>query len=245
MGSGISGAGRGGFFEQMGGAVKNIALENRMMNEMDVPVQKGDNKGAQERFQSVRELANQLSPEKAGELLDHLNSKDKNDSVAQKILHTFGDASVEKLKSDLRVASGRAGAGEVLRHKADEILRSPKEKHTRKTEFDLEGQLKALDLKDLADKLMGPLDRSTATHRAEKMFKAADVMHKDPDAILSALGDLTTNQMKQLQKVFPEKYGVSLEVFLKNQLQGPKLNLALDMVRSGNTVGATHFHVIE
>ena len=55
-----------------------------------------------------------------------------------------------------------------------------------------------------------------------------------------------TNEMNvPVQAVFPEKYGVSLDVFLKNQLQGARLNLALDMVQSGNTVGATNFHVIE
>ena len=235
MGSGISGPQGGGVFTKIGEAVQDIGLENHMMNEMNVPVQAGDNKGAQERFQKVRDLANQLSPEKAGELLDHLNSKDKNDPVAQQIRHTFSDASVEKLKSDLRVKSGRAGIGETIKHAAEEGLRSPKDKQTRKAETDLQGQLKASDL----------LDMFKADQRAEKMFKASDVMHKDPDAILSALGDLTANQMKELQKVFPQKYGVSLDVFLKNQLQGPRLNLALDMVASGNTVGATNFHVIE
>lgn len=235
MDGGISGVKSGGFFDRMGEAVKDIGLENHMMNEMKVPVQAQDNKGAQERFQKVRDLANQLSPDKAGELLDHLNTKDKNDPVAQKIRHTFSDASVEKLKGDLRVKSGRAGAGEVLKHTADEIFKGPKDKQTKKADADLKGQLKASDLGDMLK----------ADQRAEKMFKAADVMHKDPDAILSALGDLTASQMKQLQKVFPEKYGVSLDTFLKNQLQGPRLNLALDMVQSGNTVGATNFHVIE
>lgn len=235
MDGGISGVKQGGFFERMGEAVKDIGLENHMMNEMKVPVQAGDNKGAQERFQKVRDLANQLSPEKAGELLDHLNSKDKNDPVAQKIRHTFSDASVEKLKSDLRVKSGRASAGETLKHAADEILKSPKDKQTKKADADLKGQLKMSDLGDILK----------ADQRAEKMFKASDVMHKDPDAILSALGDLTANQMKQLQKTFKEKYNVGLEDFLKNQLHGSRLNLALDMVRSGNTVGATNFHVIE
>jgi hypothetical protein len=75
------------------------------------------------------------------------------------------------------------------------------------------------------------------------MHKASDVMHEDPDAILSALSDLTANQMKELQKNFPEKYGVSLETFLKKELQGSRLNVALDIVRSGNTFGATDFHV--
>ena len=235
MGSGISGAGRGGFIGRMGEVVQDAGLENHMMNELKVPVQAGDNKGAKERFQKVRDLANQLSPDSAGELLDHLNTKDKNDPLAQKIRHTFSEASLEKLKSDLRVKSGRAGAGEVLKHTADEILRSPKDKQTRKTEADLQGQLKASDLADIFK----------ADQRADKMFKASDVMHKDPDAILSALGDLTAKQMKELQRIFPEKYGVSLDVFLKNELQGSRLNLALDMVRSGNTVGATDFHVIE
>lgn len=234
-GDGISKAGGGGgFFGGVGQAVKDFGLENHMMDEMNVPVQANDNKGAQERFQKVRDLAGKLSPEKAGELLDHLNTKDKNDPVAQKIRHTFSDASVEKLKSDLRVLSGRAGAGETLKNAADQILR-PKDKTSRKAEADLKGQITATDL----------MDKFTADQRAEKMFKASDVMHKDPDAILSALGDLTAGQMKQLQKVFPQKYGVSLDVFLKNQLQGARLNLALDMVQSGNTVGATNFHVIE
>lgn len=234
MDNGMSRVGGGGSFGPIGRAVQDIGLENHMMNEMNVPVQKGDNAGAQERFGKVRDLVNQLSPEKAGELLDHLNTKDKNDPVAQKIRHTFSDGSVEKLKSDLRVLSGRASAGEVLKHTADQVLH-PKDKSARKAETDLKGQITASDL----------MDKFTADQRAEKMFKAADVMHKDPDAILSALGDLTAGQMKQLQKVFPEKYGVSLDVFLKNQLQGSRLNLALDMVQSGNTVGATNFHVIE
>jgi hypothetical protein len=51
--------------------------------------------------------------------------------------------------------------------------------------------------------------------------------------------------MKELQKIFPQKYGISLETFLKKELQGSRLNVALDMVRSGNTVGATDFHVID
>lgn len=218
---------------RIGDFVQDIGLEDKMMNAMNAPVRAGDKQDA--RFQKVRDLANQLSPEMAGELLDHLNTKDKGDPVAQKIRDTFSDASVEKLKSDLRVRSGRAGAGEILKHAAEDIVRSPKEKHARKAETDLKGQIKASDLGDFLK----------ADQRAEKMFKAADVMHKDPDAIVSALGDLTAKQMKELQKVFPEKYGVSLDVFLKNELKGSRLNLALDMVRSGNTVGAGNFHVVE
>jgi hypothetical protein len=209
------------------------AISDVLMDEMNVPVKAGDNKGAQERFHKVRDLLNILSPEKAGELLDHL-SKGIHDPLAQKILHTFSNASVEKLKGDLRALSGQGDAREV-KQKGDGILRSPEEKKARKGETELQGQLKSSQLKDLY----------IAGERSEKMHKASDVMHKDPDAILSALGNLTASQMKELQKIFPEKYGISLDTFLKKELQGSKLNVALDMVRSGNTVGATDFRVVD
>ena len=59
-------------------------LEDQMMGALKVPVQAGDNKAAQDRFQNVRDLVGKMTPEHAGQLLDQLNAKSGKDPLAKK-----------------------------------------------------------------------------------------------------------------------------------------------------------------
>jgi hypothetical protein len=91
------------------GTVPNeTVVDEQMMGVLKVPVQAGDNKGIQARFQKVRDLVDKMTPEHAGELLTKLNTKNSNDPLAKEIKSKFSDASVEQLKKDLAVKSGRA-----------------------------------------------------------------------------------------------------------------------------------------
>jgi hypothetical protein len=66
-------------------STKDLILEELMMAALKVPVQAGDNKGAQDRFQKVRDQVSNMSPEHAGELLDKLNTKYSNDPLAKEL----------------------------------------------------------------------------------------------------------------------------------------------------------------
>lgn len=203
-------------------------LEDQMMGALKVPVEAGDNKGAQSRFQNVRDLVGKMTPEHAGKLLDQLNAKSGKDPLAKEIKYKFSDASVEKLKQDLAVKSGRASESQTPKAKTSEnAQRSPADKQTRKTEADMAGQIKAADLLESLNQ--SELEKKMET-RADNIFRASDVMHKNPEAIMANLHGLTKEEGEALARVWQKKYGTSLDVHLQNQLKGQRLDDAREMV---------------
>jgi len=108
MGDGSAGSVGQASPKNVGTVPQEAIVDEQMMGALKVPVQAGDNKGVQARFQKVRDLVDKMTPEHAGELLDKLNTKNSNDPLAKEIKNKFSDASVEKLKKDLALKSGRA-----------------------------------------------------------------------------------------------------------------------------------------
>jgi hypothetical protein len=203
-----------------------------MMGALKVPVQAGDNKGAQERFQKVRDLVGNMTSEHAGELLDKLNTKNSNDPLAKEIKYKFSDASVEKLKKDLAVKSGRATDSQTPETKAGKTSTgTPLDKQQRKNEANARGQVKAEDL--LGSLRQSELEKKVEK-RADNIFWGSDVMHKNPQVIESNLRGMTKEEGEALAKVWQKKYGTSLDVHLQKELKGEHLENAKDML-AGHT----------
>ena len=135
---------------------------------------------------------------------------------------------MEKLKQDLAVKSGRASESQTPKTKTSEnAQRSPAEKQTRKTEADMAGQIKAADLLESLNQ--SELEKKMET-RADNIFRASDLMHKNPEAIMTNLHGLTKEEGEALARVWQKKYGTSLDVHLQNQLKGQRLEDAREMV---------------
>lgn len=202
-------------------------LEDQMMGALKVPVKAGDNEAAQSRFQDVRDLAGKMSPEHAGQLLDQLNTKNSKDPLAKEIKYKFSDASVDKLKQDLAVKSGRANEPQTQEPKTTPTVPSKSEKQTRKAETNLEGQVKAADM--LASLRQSELEKKME-NKADNIFRASDVMHKNPHAIRANLHGLTKDEGQALASVWQKKYGTSFDVHLQKELKGQDLETARDLV---------------
>jgi hypothetical protein len=231
-GSNVGKAGQGGMFQGIEAGVQQALLEEQMMGAMKVPVQAGDNKGAQERFQKVRDSVGKMSPEHAGELLDKLNTKNSKDPLAKEIKYRFSDASVEKLKHDLAVKSGRATEAQTTETKPSKTSSgTPLDKQQRKNEANARGQVKAEDL--LGSLRQSELEKKVEK-RADNIFWASDVMHKYPHLIEHNLRGLTKEEGEALARVWQKKYGTSLDAHLQKELKGKQLENAKDML-AGHT----------
>jgi hypothetical protein len=213
-------------------STKDLILEELMMAALKVPVQAGDNKGAQDRFQKVRDQVSNMSPEYAGELLDKLNTKNSNDPLAKEIKYKFSDASVEKLKKDLAVKSGRTTDVQTAETKQNKTTTgTPLDKQQRKNEADARGMAKAADL--LGSLMQSQLEKKVE-QKADNIFWAGDVMHKYPHLIEANLRGLTKEEGDALAKVWQKKFGTSFEVHLQKELKGGDLENAKDML-AGHT----------
>jgi hypothetical protein len=232
MGDGSAGPVGQALTKNIGAVAQEAILEDLMMGALKVPVQAGDNKGAQARFQSVRDLVGNMTPEHAGELLDKLNTKNSNDPLAKEIKHTFSDVSVEKLKKDLAAKSGRAIDPQTTETKpGNTSAGTPLDKQQRKNETNARGQVKAEDL-------FGSLKQAELEKKVEKradtIFWASDVMHKYPHLIEDNLRGLTKEEGEALARVWQKKYGTSLDGHLQKELKGQQLENAKDML-AGHT----------
>jgi len=232
MGDGNAGSVGQATPKNIGTVAQEAILDELMMGALKVPVQAGDNKGAQARFQKVRDLVGNMTPESAGELLDKLNTKNSNDPLAKEIQYKFSDVSVEKLKKDLAVKSGRATDSPTTDTNASKTpTGTPLDKQQRKNEANARGQVKAEDL-------LGSLKQSELEKKVEKradnIFWGSDVMHKYPHLIESNLRGLTKEEGEALARVWQKKYGTSLDVHLQKKLKGEQLENAKDML-AGHT----------
>lgn len=209
-------------------------IEDRMMSAMKVPVQAGDNAGAQARFQNARKIMQNMNPQRAGEVLDQLNSKNPSDPLAKEIQYRFSDVSVDRLKHDLASISGRSPETQSKDAKPGKPSRGPSDTQTKKSDIGLNGNVKQTDLLNVLKASIDAQMEKRMEERADHIFYFADINHKMPEGVLSNLRGLTKEEGEVLAKVWQKKYGTSLDVHLKAQLSGRNLEDALDMV-NGHT----------
>lgn len=182
-------------------------IENQLMEALQVPVKAGDHPAAKKRFENVRDLLNQLSPQQAGELLDHLNESHSRDPLAKEIKYRFSDSSVEELKKNLEITSGR-WAHKHLGHE-DTLLRGPKDNGGQlKSETEASGKTKRSHLEEIWNAYMN----------AEKIHSALNAGDGvDEKAISETLSNLTKKEKKDLKRAYKEKYGEDLQDSIKKE----------------------------
>ena len=79
-----------------------MTLDEQITKELDVPVQKGDWRGANARRDAVRDIFTKLSPDDAKALYDRLENYNWKDSLNDKFHGTFEDYSINLLKKTLK-----------------------------------------------------------------------------------------------------------------------------------------------
>lgn len=79
-----------------------MTLDEQIINELNVPVQKGDYKAANARRDAVKDIFAKLSPDDAKALYDRLENYNWKDSLNDKFHGTFEDYSINVLKKTLK-----------------------------------------------------------------------------------------------------------------------------------------------
>jgi hypothetical protein len=185
-------------------------IEDRVMDALQVPVKAGDHAAAKNRFENVRELLQQLNPQQAGELLDHLNQKHPKDPVAKEIQYRFSASSVEDLKKNLELISGR-WADKHLRPK-DHLLKRPNNiREQLKSDTAAAGKTKRSNLDEIWN----------AHTNAEKIHSALTSKHGvDENAISQIICGLNKKEKQDLKRAYKEKYGEDLVDAIKDNFNG-------------------------
>jgi hypothetical protein len=84
--------------------------------------------------------------------------------------------------------------------------------------------------------LSGEMNRSALDHqlledRAEAIHNASEGLGTDEQAIFRSLSGLNEAQRKQLDQIYQQKYGMSLEQQVRAEMSGPDLDKALSLLR--------------
>ena len=79
-----------------------VSIDERIINELNVPVQKGDWKGANARRDAVKAIFENLSPDQAKELYQRLENYNWKDTLNDRFHGTFEDYSINLLKQTLK-----------------------------------------------------------------------------------------------------------------------------------------------
>lgn len=218
MGNSIDDA-RNSFMEGVNQGFREAEQEREIHDVLNVPVQSGDNQGAALRLQKVRELLGEMGTGPAGQLLDQLNEKNPKSDLAKAMQYRFAPESVEEIRKDLRVLSGRAPGLEGVAYYAGRAL-TEKDKTAQKGETQFAGQVMQEAIESVYK----------VRETGETMIQAVKGPSKNPQVILDSLSELSSSQRKDLKKFFQEHYGMKLDDFLKNQLTGPALTKSLLMI---------------
>jgi hypothetical protein len=80
----------------------SMTLDERIINELNVPVQKGDHKGANARRDAVKAIFDNLPPDQAKELYKRLENYNWKDNLNDRFHGTFEDYSINVLKNSLK-----------------------------------------------------------------------------------------------------------------------------------------------
>jgi hypothetical protein len=80
----------------------SMTLDEQIINQLSVPVQKGDWKGANARRDAVKEIFEKLPPDQAKALYDRLQNYNWKDNLNDKFHGTFEDYSLNILKNTLK-----------------------------------------------------------------------------------------------------------------------------------------------
>jgi hypothetical protein len=80
----------------------SMTLDEQIINELSVPVQKGDYKAANARRDAVKAIFDKLSPDQAKELYSRLENYNWKDNLNDKFHGTFEDYSLNLLKKSLK-----------------------------------------------------------------------------------------------------------------------------------------------
>jgi hypothetical protein len=79
-----------------------LTIDEQIINELNVPVQKGDWKGANARRDAVKAIFDKLSPDQAKELYQRLENYNWKDNLNDRFHGTFEDYSINLLKKSLK-----------------------------------------------------------------------------------------------------------------------------------------------
>src|SRR6185312_5548986 len=80
----------------------SMTLDEQIIAELSVPVQKGDHKAANARRDKVKEIFDNLPPDQAKELYKRLENYNWKDNLNDKFHGTFEDYSLNILKNTLK-----------------------------------------------------------------------------------------------------------------------------------------------
>ena len=75
------------------------------------------------------------------------------------------------------------------------------------------------------------LDRQLLSNRADAIFQASQGLGTDEKAIFGSLSGLNDNQRKELDQIYQEKFGKTLEQQIREEMSGPDLDKALSLLR--------------
>jgi hypothetical protein len=92
----------------------------------------------------------------------------------------------------------------------------------RKSETNLEGQSR-----------QAGLDRQLLEGRADAIFKACEGVGTDENTIFRSLSGLNQKERTELNEIYRQKFGMSLEDQLRSEMSGPELDKALGLL-NGN-----------
>ena len=130
----------------------------------------------------------------------------------------------------------RAGDQPVIQHIESERTEHPREeapvssgqdlerpdrstRNQQKAELNLTGQMQKSDL-----------EKKFINDRADAIHNACEGLGTDEQAIFKNLSGMTADQRKELDQVYRDKYGMSLEDQLRDEMSGPELDRALSLL---------------
>lgn len=81
------------------------------------------------------------------------------------------------------------------------------------------------------------LKRQLLEGRADAIHKACAGIGTDEEAVFKNLSGLSSEERKQLDQIYKEKFGMSLEEQVRDEMSGPELDRALQLLNGGKFVG--------
>jgi peptidoglycan hydrolase-like protein with peptidoglycan-binding domain len=113
----------------------------------------------------------------------------------------------------------------------NELEKTYQQKFGVSLENELRSELSGKDLEKALALLKGSPPKSTMESRADAIHKAFAGLGTDEEAIFKNLQGLSTQQRKELQTIYQQKFGVSLEDELRSELSGTELEKALSLLK--------------